>query len=454
LIPLFIAILGDILDKKRNKMLDYAELDLHVILDYVFQFRELLFLVGLMFSPSFFWKYSEARIFIFFVWVISIVGVIKVILNGYKWTKGNVFDFRFPYLKKLKIPKDLESVWSSIWRVPYSEGRMDEKSESKFFDIFSNVINHLLRKRRNGTVWKLLDDFYSNIDNRSISLLVREDINCLEILQWYFRIWQKKDRSIAGKQIKSKLEAIIEKIEERALRENESDPLFDNLKEHISAYGKEKIIRDGREKYYIEDLFRIFYSVFFRVMKDIEDFSKRDVIWEAFPDEWKITKDKYQKYLESKISWEHFIGWASSRIRHSEKDYDELLDDIIENLFPEVDPIIWARILLFIYSPYGPEAKIKYIIERKWHFGDTGRMYSGTGRSGEDIEKWLNERIKKDEEAAYELALFLFKSRFTKENLEKYIDELKKLESIYDKSSREEKHRLRLLNIFTEMLTY
>ena len=124
------------------------------------------------------------------------------------------------------------------------------------------------------------------------------------------------------------------------------------------------------------------------------------------------------------------------------------------NLFPEVDPIIWARILLFRYSPPGPEGKIKYVIERKWHFGHVGRIYSGTGGSDEVVEKWLSERTEEEEEATYELALFLFKNTFTKENLEKYIKELKDLESTYNKNSLEEKHRLSLLNIFTAMLGY
>lgn len=352
--------------------------------------------------------------------------------------------------------EDTEKVFRELWR------RSDEDIEKEFSIKPFNILKHFAKKLEELIAdnnltqgFKLIRDFDKSMEKRDIYFLVNDFFG--KTLQWHFKIWRERSeykKSIVEIQIELKLGALIRKIEERALRENESDFLFDNWEKHISAYGKEKIIKDGRERYYIEDLFRIFYSVFFRVMEDIKEFSQRDYIWECFPDEWKITKDKYQNYLESKISWEHFIRWALSRIRQSERDYDEFLDEVIENLFPEVEPIIWGRILLFIYSPYGPEGKIKYIIERKWHFGHIGRMYSGTGKGDEDIEKWLNERIKEDKEATYELALFLFKNSFTKENLEKYIKELKDLESTYSKDSIEEKHRTALLNIFTEMLDY
>ena len=203
----------------------------------------------------------------------------------------------------------------------------------------------------------------------------------------------------------------------------------------------------GKPKY-IEDLLSRFCSLFFTIMETIKSPMRREDIWNSFPDEWKITKDNYKRYLESRIFWRYFIiKWVRPRIQYSKKDYDEFLDEVIKNLFPEVEPMSWAGILLFVYSPYAPEkGRIRSIIEKKWHFG----RYIGAEVSSKEAEKWLSEQSKK----TYELALLLFKDTdiFTKENLEKYIKELKYLESTYNKNSTEEKHRLELLKIFEGIL--
>ena len=149
-----------------------------------------------MFQPLYhilFWQYPDARVFIFSYWVIGIVGLIEILLNIYKWVKGNIFEFRFSYLKKVKTSKDLESVWPSIWMVPCKEMRMNEKDEEVFFNIFSNKIEGLLKRKKNLlTIWKLLDNFHSSIDNRSITLLVIKDA-CSKILQWHFEIWKMRE---------------------------------------------------------------------------------------------------------------------------------------------------------------------------------------------------------------------------------------------------------------------
>lgn len=346
--------------------------------------------------------------------------------------------------------EDTEKIFRELWQ------RSDEEIEKEFSIKASNILKYFAKKLEElisddnlSQVLKLIRDFDKSLEKRYIYFLVNDFFE--KTLQWHFKIWQKKYECKEANKVLRTLEFIIRKIEERALREDEINLLFDRLKKHISSYSKEKIIKDERVKCYIEDLFRIFYSIFFKVMEDIKDFSKRDEIWDSFPDEWKITKDNYKRYLESRISWNRFIKWAWPRIQYSEKDYDEFLDEVIKNLFPEVDLITWGRILLFRYSPYGPEGKIKYVLEKKWHFGHVG---GGTGVGGGNIEKWLSDKIKESKESTYELALFLFKNTFTKENLEKYIKELKDLESTYDKNSLEEKHRLSLLNIFTAMLDY
>jgi hypothetical protein len=97
LIPLAIAILVDVYQKKRDKEEDFIVLDLNVILDCVFHMRRLIIFSLLIFLPFVFWEQSHGLLRLLEI-VLSSIGIcvlIRTILNVYSWTKGSVFDFRF-----------------------------------------------------------------------------------------------------------------------------------------------------------------------------------------------------------------------------------------------------------------------------------------------------------------------------------------------------------------------
>ena len=56
LIPLAIAVLADIYQKRREENKEFTYLDLHVILDNVFNIKLLILSVFLIFLPMFFWE--------------------------------------------------------------------------------------------------------------------------------------------------------------------------------------------------------------------------------------------------------------------------------------------------------------------------------------------------------------------------------------------------------------
>jgi hypothetical protein len=144
LIPLAVAILTDVLQAKKNKEeADFANLDLHVILDHVFSIRQLVLYAFITFAPFIFWEISfgSLRLLEAIVSLIGICFIVTIILNVYRWTKGNVFSFRLDYLRKLHKPADLEIVWKSVWR-----SKMDAQSELKFFKIYSSTVTELVKK--------------------------------------------------------------------------------------------------------------------------------------------------------------------------------------------------------------------------------------------------------------------------------------------------------------------
>jgi hypothetical protein len=144
LIPLAIAILVDVYQKKKDIKEDFVELDLQVILDRVFQIKRLIAFSLLIFFPFVFWEFSYAplRIPEMILSLIGIYFVIRTILNVYKWTKGDVFAFRFSYLEKLERPPDFETAWKSVW----SSKEISRQNEIRFFQIFSSKIDKLMKQ--------------------------------------------------------------------------------------------------------------------------------------------------------------------------------------------------------------------------------------------------------------------------------------------------------------------
>jgi len=193
--------------------------------------------------------------------------------------------------------------------------------------------------------------------------------------------------------------------------------------------------------------------------KNIAKSSESDSIWEnCFPKEWKITKNNLEnkENIISKISLNEFLHWTQMRMWKLEENFDRDLDEVSRNLFPDVEPILWSRILIFIFSPHG-DNRMKFVLERSWTFGSMGRFRTYSGdieASKEESRRKMDEAMQLAEEAekknTFELAYLLFKENFSKENLEKYIKSLQELK--YKENSEKENKRLELLNIFNEMM--
>ena len=151
-----------------------------------------------------------------------------------------------------------------------------------------------------------------------------------------------------------------------------------------------------------------------------------------------------------KITFRSFCQWASRRINEIEEHYDRKLDNIVYNLFPEVDPPTWVAILIFVLSPYAPENRVKLAIERNWTFGGFSRIRTLSGDSLAEAEDNIKAQELAEIQNAYELAILLFPNHFSKELLLKYIEDTNKLK--YPDNSLEERKRLRLLKIFQDIL--
>ncbi|HUS50507.1 MAG TPA: hypothetical protein VMZ91_10105 [Candidatus Paceibacterota bacterium] len=472
LIPLAIAVLADIYQKRKNKEKEFVDLDLHVILDNVFNIRLLIFSVFLMFIPMLFWDILIGlyKLIPIILNTVGIILVTVIIIKVYHWIKGNIFDFRLSYLKKVKKYDDLGIVWKSIWEVK----KINFQDEIEFCKIFFSKIDHLqeLPKSNLKIISKLLNDFYNSINERSISVL-QTDMAFTRILEWHFKTWKnnyifikkyldnKNENKIKSflnySEILRMLDSILDNIEERSLKVQQVFYSFIiHFKKHAEKY-KDELVENGNKHFYISYLFELFYRVFFKNIEKL-DFSVKHFIWDqCFPKEWKISKtnlaDEKNK-LFSNLSLRCFINWALQRISQAKEEKDFVLGEVLSNLFPEVEPNLWAKFLIFVFSVSIPKDRVKLAIEKPWNFGFISRikMYPVEIGNGEMHKKKFEEDSKKERQKTYELACYLFKKEFSKENIEVYMKEIENLK--YTIELPEENRRLELLNIFKEMLSY
>ena len=460
LIPIAIAIFRD-----KN----FETLDTNVILDRVINGKKLVTYLGIILIIPFLW-YITNNVFInsisLLLWLFGIYIILRILGDCYKWMKGHKMNLRFNYLEALKNIQDMEESWHSVWQTK----NVNIQNEREFFKIFSTTIDQLLKstKKKLKTISKLLNDFYNFINNRSIAFLVIPEDVFPKILKWHFKIWRKKYELSGRKdklgersnysEISRILDDIFNNIEERSLKERMAYSFFDHFKRHAEHYKEKFVENDKKCHYYIDYLFDVFCRVFF---ENIGKSPEKYAVWKHyFPEEWKIKKINYEKNIIAKKLYSEFLQWARERICQVKEEFDCDLDEISKNLFPEVEPILWARILIFdtLYK-YGN--RMEFVLERPWNFGFAGRVriYSRDIESSKvepsrKMDEAMQLAIEEETKNTFELAYLLFKKEFSKENLEKYIKSLRELEPEYKEDSEKEKKRLRLLNTFNEMLKF
>jgi hypothetical protein len=437
---------------------DFDNLDRNVVLDHVVRSKFTLFYLGLIFLPLIFWNTSSPcwRLIELISWGLGIYFMTTILINSYHWLKGKKFNLRFDYLKKVDDLNDMEDSWRSVWETK----DVNTQNERDFFKIFTAVIDKSFESQK--TVFKLLSDFTTFIEKRSTSFLLVFREVLPKVLDWHFKTWgkeqvylQKNDKSdkwLYYNALLRNIEELIGKIEERALKEGDGYSFFQDFKKHVSEH-KEEIDSVDKKTYYIEELFGVFYQIYFENTST----SKGDIWRHNFPKEWKITKANLESQIEARISFNNFLSWAGERIQSVKEEFDDKLDDVSRNLFPELEPLAWARILIFLYSPYG-EIRVKSMIERAWNFG-RGRS-RGYSFSVEEDEKEVEKRMKQmvelqentEKEKTFEFASLLFKQQFSKEKLEKYIADINQL--IYAIDSKEDLKKQALLSLFQEMLQF
>ncbi|HPP30164.1 MAG TPA: hypothetical protein PLE69_04470 [bacterium] len=410
----------------------------------------ILLLGGLVFS---------SMLSIMLVRTILIISFFLILFSTkiYQWIENRSKTQLEDFIKENPINEDLQSVFKELL------SKTDTAIESelnlhpvKLMTLFTQKINEGIEKPEQQRIIRdLLLLFQINLDNRLLWTLNTSNF-WSNFLQWHFKIWKNYHLDPHNNYIAfDRIHNIFFAILKRSLRDPSSEYylFIDIFVKHINTFRNEIVNVDGRDEIYIEYFLGIFCNILF------EEYSKsphHNSLWDIIPYDWKITSKNLQEEKKSaKYMLNNFLDWSRTRIINAERGkWDKALDEIAYNLFPETEPCYWADILNFVFSPYIIEKRVQSAIERPLTFGLLGRELNDTewGEYTEVKEQKEREFPQRQVEETIKLAKMVFRKSLSKENVEKYLEEIKILEDKYDKADVRYGNLQQLKTIFELLL--
>lgn len=411
-------------------------LDLRVFLDEVWKFKLMLIATLVAFISPFFLAYHNLKgdLIFFSIWTVSLVILTLSLIRLYKGVKDTSNEFKLKYFSRKRDKVDTQESWRSLWSGK-SANRFEDKA---YFEHFSSDIDTYLLSDNQDDVrfaGRLLNDFHDFIDNRDSIFLFSLD-NCFpKILEWHYLIWNKQYSAFAKENVNKIdrssyfeidyiVDNIIRKITSEAFTSDHtrSFSYFKHLRNHFHKYS-EKLIQGEKHNYVYLESIPVYQDIFEQVPKS----SNSHDIWNHyFPQKWKVTKENYQKHIESRVFFKNFLDWVQSRIwGKKEEGWDKTLDDISKELFPATEPRVWSRIITFVFSAWS-ESRMKNIVEQDINFGHIGRSIVGWGE--ENISKKPHDAIEESRKSSIELTLLFFGNVFSKGSVQQWISELESMD--------------------------
>ncbi len=455
LLTVLVAVAVFIVDKYSD-----FEFDRRVIFKHVIKSSRFLFSIILVFSPFFFWEFQPVLRLIFFL--ASLTGLfllIQTLYRAYKWMDvfesseyKNVENYRmklrFQYLESVEDMEAKEGIWSYIWK---SKSKSISE-ERKFIEVFLQWVEELINKK---------DEKSLTLAARHIEQLQRlsEHISFKDwtifqdlfqsILQKYQDIHAHKKDNPSATHLRHTLERILGFFVQKSLQEGTAYIFFATLANQLKKTSCSTEFRTNT----IKKIAIPFFS-------NVTDSADHLNIWKHyFPEEWKVNKETLFKENCIACLWlDEFVSWALSRIgsRRAEGDMDKHLDEVSRELFPTVDPIVWAIILTFCLQSFSPNKRIKALVERRQRFGLYSRVRFYHSSFPEESRRQVAEKTDKQDEKerkdTIDLAFLIFGSQFEKEEIKKYLEELNGLK--YEEGTWQLDEKNQIKQIFEDMLNH
>lgn len=400
--------------------------------------------------------YNNVKAPVIFLILIAIAVVVLLEIRGIitqKTLKGKrITNIKHPSLRFAAWLIDNEVDWSLEKRDLMASSLTGfNKSSVPYEEFVLGVIkddtNKLLsaksKQREQGEyLVSLLNIYKDNLDKRPLSYPLY--INSL--FEYLFHSWEAVNKDAdpykAGGVYNLRL-AILHNINSLAkycLGESAlSYDLFINLEKFLNGLSEDDVT-----KFMVNFDDKIFFEY-------IPQSPENYIIWpDSFPKEWFFS---YENLVEkpnvvAASLFNHFLSWAQNRF-FRDKGIDTDLDDVASHLFPDVDPIIWARVLEYRYAPWVGDNHLRYIISKVSTFG-FGKSYS--------VQNYVDDATTiehmKDEDAVMMAATIKLANGiglFNEKMLDSALAEAKELEKDKNLDEREKRKLAQHKRIFTEL---
>lgn len=424
--------------------------DKAVILSKILKAPNILIAALLLTLPLVFWNIDlPLKPLILGVFVTGVFILITSLVRAYIWlkvTENKPLETyrtkkRLEYLKTLKH-SDKEAIWSMTWSDNQGRALIDDK---RLVPYFIQHLSELQRDGRDGAT--LLREFMGYIDKIHLADPdVFQDLICFS-MEWASNLAKEnKNDQVNPVRFRTTTRYLFFDLAKRAFNDEVLSYLFfetvDDYIESDSAASELRFVRH-------------FATNFFDILENSEDWT---IVWESFPDKWKITIDKIRKDENEVISqWlKAYLKWITTRNLYigESNTYDVFAESVTENLLPNVEPLLWSDLIVLHWSPYGvkenedsDKAQIRNFIERKKSFGIVGRSYGFWEADSADsrfIEEYKNQKQEVLNFVKYTDIFPRFKNT---EILDKYIEKASSLS--YPSGSNEENAKENIIATLT-----
>ncbi|MFN8015775.1 MAG: hypothetical protein U0R17_04105 [Acidimicrobiia bacterium] len=447
--------------------------DKQVILNLVVKAKVIFASFIVMGIIPFLWKVEHAQTVLVFLELICLFMLIRAFVEIYQWYSTNeprnnpLGNYRAAkrneYLSQLS-ERDMEIVWSSTWS--YAQNNPGIVDVRQYVPIFIEQLNKMSDKDFTGM--RLLIDFTGYLgDTKSVIVNgegheskklvpifdLRDPLIHSAIIDfcmpWVSNIWSnEKPSSYAF--VDSAARLFEELMKNDMSYDHGAWQLFHGVTKYLD--------RNGVNKSFID----YFATNFLQIYGELENSRN---IWRSFPSNWLITIE----HLENEtlkmpvLCWlQAYLMWIFDRpsFFFATSNYDSKVDDVTQNLFPKIDPILWSSFLYFHRLPFAaPEdderieyARIRSFIELRPMFGGMGRVTSFWGdNSHGSIEAMFRDLEREQEEETVALVRKLpgiFPIFTDRQQLHIYIQECEEMHFEDDFQQNKLEYLMRILHRF------